>query len=202
MGALHQAMLMTRKAVAGSGLPVTDDFNRADSTTTLGTSTSGHVWVPFTSTVWGISSNKAYIQNSAGPQTIAYVESGAGDVTIEATVHKTDATNSINRMGVAFRVSDEDNYLFAYFVGTNALRIHKVVAGSGSQIGTGTVTFANNSVLKVVLSGTSIEAFQNGVSKVGPITESFNQTATKHGIMWEAGGQAITVCRWEDFSIV
>jgi hypothetical protein len=122
-------------------------------------------------------------------------------VTIEVTLHKTDATNSINRMGIAFRISDSSNYLFAYFSGTNSLRIFKVVAGAGTQIGTATVTFANNSVLKVVLSGDQIEAYQNGVLKVGPVTESFNQSATKHGIMWEAGGQAITVCRWEDFSI-
>lgn len=191
-----------KPSTGGVGLPVTDDFNRADSTTTLGSATTGHVWVPFTGTVWGISSNKAYIQNSAGSQTIAYVETGVADVTIEVTVNKSDATNSINRMGVAFRISDESNYLFAKFTGSNQLAIFKVVAGSGTQLGTTTVTFSNNSVLKVVLSGNQISAYQNGLLKVGPLTESFNQTATKHGLVWEAGGQAITVCRWDDFSIV
>lgn len=183
-------------------LPATDSFTRADSTTSLGVADTGHVWVPFTGTVWGISSNKAYIQNSSGSQTIVYIETGEADVTIEVTLNNNTGSNSINRMGIAFRISDENNYLFAYFLGTNSLRIFKVVAGSGTQIGTATVTFANNSVLKVVLSGTSIAAYQNNVLKVGPITESFNQTATKHGIMWEAGGRPITECRWDDFSIV
>jgi len=179
---------------------VTDDFNRADSTTSLGTSTSGHAWTALTGT-WGISSNKAYVENSSGSQTIAYVEAADADVIIEVTVHNNTLSNSINRMGIAFRITDASNYLFAYFVGTNALRIFKVVAGSGTQIGTATVTFANNSVLKVVIAGYQLEAYQNGVLKVGPITETFNQTATKHGLVWENGGRPITECRWEDFSI-
>jgi hypothetical protein len=123
-------------------------------------------------------------------------------VAIQVTLHKTDATNNLNRMGIAFRITDANNYLYAYFLTSTALRLFKFVAGSGTQIGSATVTEVNNDVLKVVLAGDQIEVYQNGVLKIGPITETHNQTATKHGLFREISGSAITVCRWEDFSIV
>ena len=200
MGALHQILLGLGGTAAGVGLPVSDDFNRADNASSLGTATSGHVWTALGGT-WGISSNKAHISNATGLKP-AYVECGAADVSVQATLNKTDASNNLNRIGIAFRISDASNFLYAYYLTSTGLRLFKLVAGVNTQIGTATVTGTNNDVLKVVTSGDQIEVYQNGVLKIGPITETHNQTATKHGLFFEVGGSSFTLCRWDDFSIV
>lgn len=181
--------------------PPADDFNRADSATSLGTSSSGHVWVPLGGTTWGISSNKAYLP-SASTQTVAYCEANDADVTIEVVLSKSDATNNLNRMGISFRLTDDSNYLYAYFLSSTSLRLFKKVTGAGTQLGLATVTETSGDGLKVIANGDQIEVYHNGVLKIGPITESFNQTATKHGLFHETGGSLGTVCRWDDFSVV
>lgn len=199
MAGIHQAFLAMRKVTAaGVGLPASDDYNRADSTTAIGTATSGHLWTSLGG-VWGIKSNKAYIENITGIKP-AYLEVGAADVTVQVRLNKSDASNNLNRMGIAFRISDANNFLYAYCITSTGLRLFKLVAGSGTQIGTASVTEADGDLLKVVTNGTSIEVFYNGVSKI-TVTESHNQTATKHGLFWEAGGSSNTLCRWDDFSI-
>lgn len=182
-----------------SASPPSDNFNRADSAVSLGTSSSGHAWTALHGG-WGISSNKAYIHTSAG-QCVAYCEASDADVSIEVRLNKSDATNTLNRMGIAFRITDVDNYLYAYFLTSTSMRLFKFVAGAGTQLGSAVVTGTDGDLLNVTTSGDQIEVFQNGVSRIGPITESHNQTATKHGLFWEIGGQLIGVCRWDDFAV-
>lgn len=185
-------------AAAGGGLP-SDDFNRADSTTTLGTSSSGHAWTALGGT-WGISSNKGYIQDATGVKP-PYLESGVSDCTVKAVLNKSDASNNLNRFGIAFRISDASNFIYAYFITSSQARLFKFEAGVGTQIGSATgLTETNGDSLSAVLSGTSI-IIKHNTNTIISVTETFNQTATKHGLYWEAGGSAASVCRWDDFLV-
>lgn len=176
--------------LAGGGLP-SDDYNRADSATTLNTSSSGHAWTALAGT-WGITSNAGYLPSGAN-ESVAYLEASDADVTIEVKCTGT----SLSRQGLAFRVVDINNFLIWYFIGGN-IQCWKQVANGWTQIASAAVTAAQNDIIKVVLSGTSIDLYHNGSLKAS-ITESAHQTATKHGMYWEVGGSAAV--RWDDFSV-
>lgn len=45
---------------------ISDNFNRADSTTSLGSTTTGQAWSTYNGSVWGISSNRAYKVTAGG----------------------------------------------------------------------------------------------------------------------------------------
>lgn len=157
---------------------ISDDFNRADNATTLGSTSVGAVaWQALQGT-WGIGTNRAHVVtgDSTSPNAqVAVVPAGSPDGTVQATIAAVDGS------GVSpfliFRASDRLNYLY-WVVNTGAIR--QMVAGSGSLIGTAAGVTAGD-VVKVVLSGTSVECFKNGTS-VGAFTVSTHSTNTKHGI--------------------
>lgn len=178
-------------AGGGIGLPVTDDFNRADSATTLNTSSSGHTWVAEAGT-WGIDTNQAYLPTPTTDARVL-VETGASDCTIEVTL----ATIG-NRPGISFRYVDLNNYWVVHRVGGLGYLILKRVAGSWTTVHTEAMSTANGDVLKVVLSGSSIEFWVNAVLKTTLTGQTDHQTATQHGLYHETGSEP---ARWENFSI-
>lgn len=197
MGSFQQVLLTLTGATGFA--PVFDDFTRADDASSLGRATSGQTWIPLGGT-WGINSNKGYLSNVTGLKP-AYIDRGLADTTIQVTLTKTDATNTLNRMGIAFRITDANNFLFAYFLTLSQMRLGKIVAGVGSTIVTVTgLTETSGDALKVVTSGNSIQVYQN-TTLLTTQTDSFNNTATKHGLYFEVGGSNFAVCRWDDFSI-
>lgn len=179
--------------VPSTGLPVIDSFNRADNASSLGTADSGHVWTAINGT-WGIASNQGRcVSTTTDP--VAVVETGASDVTVEFTLA------AIDDGGVAFRVADNNNYLEAQLnAGPSRVQVWRKQSGSFTQLASvalGTAP-ANGDVIKVVLIGSSIEVFRNGVSVLST-TSAFNQSVTRHGIYLERGG---STCRIDSFSIV
>lgn len=169
-----------------------DDFNRADSTSSLGTpSDGGSSWVAAAGT-WGINSNRGYLATSSGGQETAYLESSVADVDVQVTL-----AVSGSDYGVCARLTDASNNLIGIRSGASDYRIYKRVAGSFTQLGsTVAVTSANGDVMKFTANGSSLTLYQNGVSKV-TATDSFNNTATKHGLR----SNADTTTRFDDFSI-
>lgn len=170
----------------------TDDFNRANSAVSLGTpSDAGSAWVPLGLLVAGIDTNTAYSVTSIS-QAIAYLESSVADVTIQSTT-PTKGTDC----GLCARVTDNNNYIVAIQAPTSWL-MYKRVGGAFTQLGsTASGTPANGDVLKVTLNSNALEFFVNGTSKI-TATESFNNTATKHGLRWSSD----TTARFDDFSII
>lgn len=166
-----------------SFVTITDSFNRADSATTLGNTDTGQPWSILTpATTFGISSNKAYII-TGNAQRHAVVDAAVSDCTVTVTVSGDTDT------GMCFRATDTDNLWI-----TNGANLFKRVATNFTSMGT--FAYTTGDTISAVLSGTSIILKKNG-STLLSLTDSFNQTATKHGLR----NFNSLASRWDDFSI-
>ncbi len=171
----------------------TDNFNRADSTTSLGTpSDSGSAWVA-TQGTWGIATNRGYNPGSDSPGS-AYLESSAANADVQVTISVVGAHG-----GLVFRLSDLNNYwLLDVAVSGTKLRLQKYQSGSFGVNFDFAYTPANGDIIKASFSGSTINCYLNGSVVIGPITDAFNSTATKHGL-FDFSENAV---RFDDFSIV
>lgn len=167
---------------------ITDTFNRADSPTSLGTTSDGSATWTALSGTWGISSNQAYNSSPTGLD-VAYINTPAADGTLQVTLPVFSSS------GLAFRIQDINNFLMLYVSG-GTIRLYRWVGGSATQIGSGFGSFTNGDSLGVTLSGSSITVLHNG-SSVGSATETTYQTLTKHGLVL---GTASTAPRWDNWS--
>jgi hypothetical protein len=174
--------------VAGVVL-VSDDFNRADSTTAIGTATTGQTWTALNGT-WGISSNQAYLTANVGGA-IAVVDSGQANCEVEVVYSITNVQSK-----VICRASTLSNYIVFNSDGT----LSKVVNGSFTTLGTMSPapSLASGDIIKITLNGNNITAKVNDGAKgsVLTVTDTFNNTITKHGI-----GAANTTSRFDNFKI-
>jgi hypothetical protein len=168
-----------------------DSFNRADSTTNLGSTDGAGTLDPLAwsqrNGTWGISSNQGYT-SAAASQSVATIASGNANAEISVTVAASGAA------GIAFRWSSSNNYWRAFNSGTSTF-LEKRVAGSNSSVGSAAGA-AVGDVLRVVCNGSSIEVFRNGVSIIST-TDSFNSTAQNHGLYINGN----TTARLDDFSV-
>lgn len=169
-----------------SAFLITDSFNRADSTTTMGSTDTGQTWLPNSGT-WGITGNLAYLPSAAGGQNTTVVESSVSDCTVQLTL------TTFDDCGACVRSTDDANN----FICNNA-NLFKRVTGSFTSLGAFSSGFTDGNVQAVVLSGTSIIVKQNGTSVLS-VTESFNQTATQHGLRANTAGTS--AARFNDFSV-
>jgi hypothetical protein len=174
---------------------ITDSFNRADSTSGLGNTETGQAWQTVagtgSTTTWGIVSGQAY--NIAGQDSFQVVDSGVSDCTVQVKV--TDNTNK-QYSRLIFRFVDNANYYMLQSNSTN-YQLYKKVTGTFTALKTIAVTPAIGDVLKVVLSGSTITPYINGVAQAAA-TDAFNSTATKHGI---GVTNSTTNAKFDDFSI-
>lgn len=181
-----------RFAPAVGGPVVSDAFNRADSTTTLGTADTGQAWTALSGT-WGISSNQAYCVD-ANDGRVAAIETGSTDqtVTVTATI-----PNSSSYPGVLARLTDADNFYLAQ-INTGSTTIYRNSAGY-SLLGTGSGA-ASGDVLEFSVIGTSLNLDVNGGSVIS-LTNSGITSGSLAGIRYatSSGSPAI---RWDDFSVV
>lgn len=182
-------------ATVASGYAVYDSFDRADSTTTLGVADTGQSWTPLVGT-WGISANRAYqvTNTTGGALASAVIESGKSDAEISVVF------NEYVEYGLIFRATDANNYLFVRYSSTSAeWQMFKTVSGTSTKIGNlaATVTDGTPFKLKVITSQTSLQFFVDDVSQF-TVTDSFNQTATKHGIR---GATTAASCYYDNFTI-
>lgn len=193
MGAMHQALLgVTPSAGGATGLPASDDFNRANDAATLNTSSSGHIWAAHVGT-WGIDSNQGYLPSPV-TDSVVTVEVSAADVTAQVTLAIVG-----NRPGLSFRFVDTNNYWAWFRVGGLGYICAKRVAGTWTTEHTEAMATANGDIIKVITNGTSIELYVNGSLKTTLTGQTDHQAATKHGLYHEAGGTEAG--RWEDLSI-
>lgn len=167
-----------------------DNFNRSDTTSGLGTpSDGGSNWVAVAGT-WGISSNQAY-ESAGGSQEVVYLESDLSDVDVQVTL--TDIASK--RAGVVVRRNTSNQYLLVLCYGDASLiRLWRQPAGDLIQGVSQTVS--NGDVFKVTASGSSVKVYQNGNLRID-VTETHAQTGTRHGLRSEGYSGA----RWDDFSV-
>lgn len=179
------------KPAGGSGLPASDNFNRADNSSSLGTSSSGHTWSALRGT-WGINSNQGYMATNGNGQNYVVIDVGAANITVECTF-----PTATTGCGVSFRGTDESNIFIWYKINSSLVNCYKRVSGSYTELFSLSESMVDGDTLKVVCNGNSIELYRNGTLKT-TLTESFNNTAPKHGLYKEGSS---TTARWDTFSI-
>jgi hypothetical protein len=183
------ARLRSNNVIAGGGgVSISDSFNRADSSTTLGSADTGQTWTALGG-VWGIASNQARCFSNS-TQSHAVVDAGLTNVTVQVTM----STVAGAAGGLCWRAADPSN-LWMWEAG-NGL-VYKVSGGSytgvlGQNAG---LTAASGDVIKVVTSGNVHTFYKNG-TQVGTLTDAFNSTATKHGLRDYNG-----LSRFDDFTV-
>lgn len=157
-----------------------DSFNRADSTTNLGSTDGAGTLDPIAWTqqagTWGIETNRAYTSAGAA-RSVATVELSQADVDLSITV----AFGSSGTGGLVFRFVDTSNYWRLVLVSTTLIRLIKRTSGSDNVVGT-FGTAASGDVLRILAAGSSITAYRNG-SSIITTTDTDLQTATKHGLV-------------------
>ncbi|MCZ2837125.1 cellulase family glycosylhydrolase [Modestobacter sp. VKM Ac-2985] len=172
-----------------------DDFTRANSAS-LGSAPTGGAWT--TKGDWGIDANAAeYLGtgSATGQFRHATVEAGVADCAVEATV-----TLGAGESGICFRMTDAENYLLLRYGGNaaNNYELFRIENGGGSQLASIAATTPGlPATLRVELSGSTITPYVNGTAQT-PVTSTFNQTATRHGL-WAAGNG--TGNAYDDFAV-
>ncbi len=169
-----------------------DDFNRADAATPIGTpSDGGSAWVAAANT-WGISGNRAYTSAGSSESDVT-LDSGTSAVEVQVTISTLSAD-----AGLCFRLADVNNMLLAQLLVGTGIRMFKRVGGTYTQLGsTYSGSIASGDVLKVRAdSSNNLTAYQNGVSRV-TANDSAGASNTRHGLRTFND----TASRFDDFSI-
>jgi hypothetical protein len=155
-----------------------DSFARADNATTLGNTATGQAWAVLAGTP-GITGRTAY---SAVGGSRVYIDTGQADVEIGVDV------DAVQEAWILFRATDDANWLRAGVDNTTGrFAIEKRVANTITRLWTGGSTAGSDMQvrkgdrMRVVVKGNVINLYRN-TRLVKTWTESFNNTATKHGL--------------------
>lgn len=153
----------------------TDNFNRSDRSLSGDTpSDGGSAWVVHAGT-WNILNNAAYKPSNFNTNECCSIESSVSNVDVQTT------HSLLGNGGVAVRIADNNNYLLAAVLSTQAT-MYKRVAGTATQLGS---TYSGNTaagdVWKFTANGTSLTMSQNGTSRI-TATDGAGQSNTKHGL--------------------
>lgn len=173
----------------------TDNFNRANVATSLGTPSDGGTDWACNFTDWGISSNQAHNTEAGVDWHPAILESSVSAVEVQATL--TALADGLNA-AMCGRYADDNNYIRLQLVAgaSGTIKLTKRVAGTETQLGsTYTGAVAVNDVFKLRMdSANLLTAYQNGVSRVSA-TDAAGAANTRHGLI------AFDPESWDDFSI-
>lgn len=202
------ALIGTGTTNPSPGVPlITDNFNRPDNATTLGSTTGGSLgtkaWSVLdlgTGGAWGILNNTAVVKGGSSLAT-AVVDPGQAGTTIEAALVQ---VGSIPAGGLAFRVVDANNMC--------CLQLRKTGAGAGQYAletriaGTRAVMTGGSTALvpaigdqiKLVDSGTSIQFWLNNALVATATSTQFN-TATKVG--FQGNRPSDPTPQWDNFTV-
>lgn len=165
-----------------------DKFDRVDNSV-LGSTDTGQSWEILKGS-FGIQNNQAYPTNGCPAPGYAVIDTGLSDGVYQIKL----ATNQQD-LRIPFRVIDLNNMYWIETKGGNVYNISKLVNGAGSSLGElSGVTAQNGDLLEIVLKGSRISVFVNGVLS-SEITDS-SVNGTKYGIgLWCNGA-----VRFDDLS--
>lgn len=172
-----------------------DTFNRADATT-LGTApTGGQTWsMAGSGGTIGIISQQAYKATGGTAEDYALIDVGRADVDLSVTL----AAMSQNGIGPVWRATDGSN-LWALDCNTSdPITVYRKTAGGFAAIVGAGVVAAAGDVVRVVVVGSAGTLYVNGVQKA-TFSDSFNATATKHGLRITEQGPSVS--RLDSFTV-
>lgn len=180
----------------------TDNFNRANSTTSIGGAWSVIADQNATGTgtpTWGIISNTTYPTGdvidgtSTRHRPVAYQDFGAADIDITVTLSTYYAAGSNKSGGIALRLGTDGSL---FFVGQDQVRWLGPTSGASTVFSYTGPNFTTGDVMRVVAVGSSITVYRNGTI-IGSGTSTNNLTATRHGL--GAGALFDANMRFDDF---
>lgn len=125
---LNIASIIAQESAPAVGRTViSDNFERADSTTTLGTAGTGQIWTAPKGT-WGIQTGKAYAVTATEDDT-ALIEAAITDMTVEAVGSRQPQDGGNWMISLIARATDKDNLYLADVRLDGVANIYKKVAG-------------------------------------------------------------------------
>lgn len=189
--------------VVQGGAVITDDFNRADSTT-LTPSAEGWSWTETTTPIASnidINANEAKAQNgsSAGSAAIARAESDLATTDHYAQANCFASGNAAAVSGVCVRFDASAVTFYGCFLDQNDVshEIHKRVAGTRTQLAAVTTPTASGLLIRLEVNGSNLEMFAAGVSLI-TTTDTSITTGVRTGITGAAVGAA-NRAKWDNF---
>jgi hypothetical protein len=174
-------------AGGASGPIITDNFNRADNASTMGTATTGQAWTNNNGN-WGITSNKAY---SLSVNSIATVDTGATDGQIQATLATAGGGACI-----VFRLADTSHFFQLEAQGAGDKYDLWVNNAGYTNLGTGSVNCANGQIVTILYNGSSLDWYVDGILD-GSATYAGGPAGTKVGFRHSGGATP----NFDDFSV-
>lgn len=185
---------------------ISDNFDRANSTTALGTAQTGQTWPPINALgadlpkgQWGISSNRAYS-----------VTNGDGDFTVfDSTATNTEVSVRIYGLATKFwpgliaRGVDKNVHYIVEITGQNG----EMILGGATQLDSAPPgTYHNGDLLtfrtEIVSGGTKTTVLVNGnVVMEGTDDDTNRPTGTFYGIRHGVEGTPTNTIRFDDFTL-
>lgn len=156
----------------------TDNFNRADSSSSIGSPSDGGSGYVGSNGTGGIFSNQAYFPTSPSSYNSRVLDCGSADADTQVTV---STTASFNYFLLPLRYTDDNNFDMLFCEGTDC-QFYKRISGTDTALGSAVShTFANGDVVKASLSGTTYKIYING-SLASTQTLSSANNGTMFGI--------------------
>lgn len=154
-----------------------DEFDRANASGDLGTSTSGHTWA--NDSGFDIASNKAR-PNGTGLQ-IPTVDIGKADFAAFVSLSNL-SSDTDEGAGFVFRYVDGSNYWLAFVYDVfDQIWLQKIVAGVVTNVAAVAWTPADTAELRLIVQGNRIRLWVDRVLVIDEEDSDLN-TATKHGL--------------------
>lgn len=181
---------------------IIDNFNRTNSTTTIGNTDTGQSWiVPVnaagTQPVAGIISNQLYFVNTQSDG-YAYVDAGTPNCTVTVQIA---AGNTAGSLGLYVRGSDASNAYVANSAGLFQRKAGVTSSVSGWHISWSSIS--DGDTMQIVCSGATISVYRQAASTgsftlLGSNTDTDFTTNTFFGVRNSTAG---TAGRFDNFSI-
>lgn len=214
---VQRVLESTRVSSAFIADGIIDNFKRDDVASPLGSTDSGTPW-QIDSGVWGIQSSKAYC-SAPGSASIGFSADGFGEMRFGESSGAATAvlggmatldglywglpvqvrlTTKATGQRLIFRQTVPGSEFYVE-VRSDRYALVKTVVTAATDLGTWVSTPVNGDLVRVTFSGNDISVFINGVLRIGPITDAFNNTAHRYGIAISDSSAA--AARFDEFQV-
>lgn len=187
---------------------LTDTFNRANSTTSLGSTDTGQAW-SVANGVWGISSNRAYlVSETHSPEDLgsfAFIETGNKAMKVSANIYGMLAAGSYP--GVVVRYESVNNLYLGYFEQTgNTLVIYWRNGATWVSLASVAWTWTEGDQMSLSAqeeaTATRLRLSINGVEKINfAHTTAGRPQGTKAGLRDDFDAGVTTGATFDNFSV-
>ena len=195
---------------SGNAVPrsVQDTFARADSALLGITEVGDAAWRTVqnpsnTGTVAAAISGDALVltpASSTSSEGFAICETFTASGTVSITSQTLASSTTHADPGLVFRMSDASNFWLLWANQGGGYKLMKCVAGVYTAAAASATVAAAGDVLAVTLSGASISATVNG-TVMATLTDTFNQTATLHGVRASANSSVGAAVAFDEFAV-